>query len=412
MNKNNQQPGSADKFGRGDTVRKSKGSQWSGKVVGFYSTDLTPEGYAVESATETGSVQIYPAAALELVERAPVSAVSAVQVASEPIVGATAWFHRGMVNFDAEDALAKRDDGNGTPIKLYLEPVAATVSPPDGAMPKQIERLELELMNQRELVQHWKAKANYGAMPEPGPWQVFEFGQRFKSGAVFDVVLKNGVTEYARTVQYIDWTQVADWQYSAAQPAEGSALVASDEQDIPCSVQLWAQTCYVPTDEQAHVMPPFAAPASQHGAWVAVKDRLPEPGETVLIAVQWHKALEDGPGISVGGGVYEGECRVNEHGSYMENYAADYERTEHITHWMPLPAMPDQSAASGFREGRSTQSQREPGQQMAAPERSDTPAPREILEQVWNFGLRADHRGYFALLARIEGDKQGAQGDA
>ena len=53
------------KFKIGDTVRKTKGSQWSGKVVGTYSTELTPEGYAVESSTERGSVQIYPAAALE-----------------------------------------------------------------------------------------------------------------------------------------------------------------------------------------------------------------------------------------------------------------------------------------------------------------------------------------------------------
>lgn len=53
------------KFSLGDSVRKIKGSSWSGKVVGTYSTSLTPEGYAVESSTETGSVQIYPAAALE-----------------------------------------------------------------------------------------------------------------------------------------------------------------------------------------------------------------------------------------------------------------------------------------------------------------------------------------------------------
>ena len=53
------------KFQLGDTVRKTKGSQWHGKVVGTYSTTLTPEGYAVESSTEIGSVQIYPAAALE-----------------------------------------------------------------------------------------------------------------------------------------------------------------------------------------------------------------------------------------------------------------------------------------------------------------------------------------------------------
>jgi len=53
------------KFQLGDMVRKTKGSQWHGVVVGTYSTTLTPEGYAVESATERGSVQIYPAAALE-----------------------------------------------------------------------------------------------------------------------------------------------------------------------------------------------------------------------------------------------------------------------------------------------------------------------------------------------------------
>jgi hypothetical protein len=55
------------KFKLGDTVKKVKGSQWHGKVVGFYSTELTTEGYAIESSTETGSVQIYPAAALELI---------------------------------------------------------------------------------------------------------------------------------------------------------------------------------------------------------------------------------------------------------------------------------------------------------------------------------------------------------
>lgn len=55
-------------FQLGDRVRKTKGSQWKGRVVGTYSTSLTPEGYAVESDTEKGSVQIYPVGALELVE--------------------------------------------------------------------------------------------------------------------------------------------------------------------------------------------------------------------------------------------------------------------------------------------------------------------------------------------------------
>lgn len=52
------------KFKLGDRVTKTKGSKWTGRVVGFYSTTLTAIGYAVESETETGSVQIYPEAAL------------------------------------------------------------------------------------------------------------------------------------------------------------------------------------------------------------------------------------------------------------------------------------------------------------------------------------------------------------
>lgn len=52
-------------FSLGDHVRKIKGAQWAGRIVGTYGTALTPEGYAVESDTHAGSVQIYPAAALE-----------------------------------------------------------------------------------------------------------------------------------------------------------------------------------------------------------------------------------------------------------------------------------------------------------------------------------------------------------
>ena len=51
-------------FQLGDVVQKIKGSQWRGKVVGFYSTTSTKRGYAIESMFETGSVQIYPEAAL------------------------------------------------------------------------------------------------------------------------------------------------------------------------------------------------------------------------------------------------------------------------------------------------------------------------------------------------------------
>jgi len=54
-------------FGPGDRVRKKSGAAWQGRVVGWYSTQLTPEGYAVESEAHPGSVQIYPVAALERV---------------------------------------------------------------------------------------------------------------------------------------------------------------------------------------------------------------------------------------------------------------------------------------------------------------------------------------------------------
>lgn len=60
------EPVNARKFNEGDRVTKIKGSSWTGRVVGFYSTELTPIGYAVESETERGSVQIYPEAALQL----------------------------------------------------------------------------------------------------------------------------------------------------------------------------------------------------------------------------------------------------------------------------------------------------------------------------------------------------------
>jgi len=54
-------------FGLGERVRKKSGAAWQGHIVGWYSTRLTPEGYAVESEAHPGSVQIYPVAALERV---------------------------------------------------------------------------------------------------------------------------------------------------------------------------------------------------------------------------------------------------------------------------------------------------------------------------------------------------------
>lgn len=52
----------------GTRVRKIKGSNWHGHIVGYYSTSLTNVGYCVESEFEPGSVQIYPASALEIIK--------------------------------------------------------------------------------------------------------------------------------------------------------------------------------------------------------------------------------------------------------------------------------------------------------------------------------------------------------
>jgi len=51
----------------GTRVKKKSGSEWQGRIVGWYSTKLTPLGFAVESDSHAGSVQIYPATALEVI---------------------------------------------------------------------------------------------------------------------------------------------------------------------------------------------------------------------------------------------------------------------------------------------------------------------------------------------------------
>jgi len=52
------------KFPLKSRVTKIRGSSWTGRVVGFYTTSLTPVGYSVESENEPGSVQVWPEAAL------------------------------------------------------------------------------------------------------------------------------------------------------------------------------------------------------------------------------------------------------------------------------------------------------------------------------------------------------------
>jgi hypothetical protein len=52
-------------FQMGDAVKKKGKASWRGRVVGWYRTELTALGFAVESSFERGSVQIYPQTALE-----------------------------------------------------------------------------------------------------------------------------------------------------------------------------------------------------------------------------------------------------------------------------------------------------------------------------------------------------------
>jgi hypothetical protein len=52
-------------FQLGATVQKKGRAFWRGKIVGWYRTELTALGFAVESMFEPGSVQIYPQTALE-----------------------------------------------------------------------------------------------------------------------------------------------------------------------------------------------------------------------------------------------------------------------------------------------------------------------------------------------------------
>ena len=51
-------------FNFGDRVFKHSGAEWSGRICGVYSTDLTPIGYGVVSVAHRNSVQVYPQKAL------------------------------------------------------------------------------------------------------------------------------------------------------------------------------------------------------------------------------------------------------------------------------------------------------------------------------------------------------------
>lgn len=65
MPTNIQKPTGA-KWDMGDRLmKKPGGGEWHGIVCGFYSTDITPIGYCIQSEREKLSVQLYPEKALE-----------------------------------------------------------------------------------------------------------------------------------------------------------------------------------------------------------------------------------------------------------------------------------------------------------------------------------------------------------
>lgn len=57
------------KYPLGALVQKKGRASWRGRIVGWYRTEITALGYAVESIYEPGSVQIYPETALVDMER-------------------------------------------------------------------------------------------------------------------------------------------------------------------------------------------------------------------------------------------------------------------------------------------------------------------------------------------------------
>lgn len=58
-------------FTLGQYVQKKGRASWRGRIVGWYRTEITPLGFAVESIYEPGSVQIYPQTALEPMTAVP-----------------------------------------------------------------------------------------------------------------------------------------------------------------------------------------------------------------------------------------------------------------------------------------------------------------------------------------------------
>lgn len=80
------------RWGLGAKLGKKRGSSWRGTVCGFYSTPHTPEGYCIASEFEPGSVQVWPAAALEELMPSDWPAARRVEHLREALAGMVALY--------------------------------------------------------------------------------------------------------------------------------------------------------------------------------------------------------------------------------------------------------------------------------------------------------------------------------
>lgn len=78
-------------------------------------------------------------------------------------------------------------------------------------------------------------------------------------------------------------------------------------------------------------------------AWIPVSERLPQPLEDVLV-VRAHREIGDGPVVDLGWW-YQGNW-------WMTSEDFPLPDVVEVTHWMPLPAPPEDCSAAASAAGR------------------------------------------------------------